>query len=527
VDLIPQRHYSRGRRRPLAPLGFSLLIGLAGVFAFAPTASAEIGDVVHEIDRCGHGWFGGVAWTEGYVYESCKSGDGTCAEIFKKHPVTGKVEQTLRVAVARPTYTNGVAYDSRRKCLWLAVGGDGIYQVDIATGKTLSYFDPFHHPYGLYYDHATDRLWISDNVYSQIRIYDLDDYDQKATIQLDFLPTGIERVGDYLWIAEPGGGAPPRPAVIHQCALNGTKTGVSIQLPFDHTYSMDVGDIAFDGRYLWAKGGKNTSLYQIDIGYDPAPSPSPVPTPLAAVLERTDYDGDGTSDPAIFRPAEGLWVVREVTRVGFGAIGDIPVPGDYDGDRTAEIAVFRPGPGSWAVRGFTRIVLGSSGDVPLAADLDGDGRCDPGVFRPGLGGWSIRGMTRFLFGSPGDAPLIGDFDGDGGNEYGVFRSSLGLWAIRDLTRFFFGQSGDVPVPDNYLSSAEDIVAVFRPSTGLWASVSGHRVYLGSGGDQVCPADYRGNAAALPAIFRSSSGEWSVYRLTRFLFGKAGDQSVTK
>jgi len=247
-------------RRKLPALGVLVLAALAGSLPLSARCPAAVGDIVHEIDRCGHGWFGGVAWVDGYVYESCKSGDESCAEIYKKHPVTGEVLQTLRVAVERPTYTNGIAYDSRRKCFWLAVGGDGIYQVDMSSGEVLSYFYPFHHPYGLYYDPETDRLWISDNVYYRIRIYDLDDFNRVGALDLDVLPTGIERVGQYLWIAEFGSPDPPIPGTVYRCTLDGQRTGVQFYLPFDHTYSDDVGGLTFDGRYLWAKGGKGTSL---------------------------------------------------------------------------------------------------------------------------------------------------------------------------------------------------------------------------------------------------------------------------
>ena len=38
-----------------------------------------------------------------------------------------------------------------------------------------------------------------------------------------------------------------------------------------------------------------------------------------------DYNGDGLADVVIFRPSNGLWAVREITRVYFGALGDMPV----------------------------------------------------------------------------------------------------------------------------------------------------------------------------------------------------------
>lgn len=42
-----------------------------------------------------------------------------------------------------------------------------------------------------------------------------------------------------------------------------------------------------------------------------------------------------------------------------------PASGDYDGDGRTDIAVFRPSMGLWAVKGISRICFGTSGDVPV------------------------------------------------------------------------------------------------------------------------------------------------------------------
>jgi spore coat protein A len=67
-----------------------------------------------------------------------------------------------------------------------------------------------------------------------------------------------------------------------------------------------------------------------------------------------DYDGDGKTDLAVWRPREGYWYIG-ATSTGFfraeqfGTAGDIPVPGDYDGDGKMDIAVWRPREVCWYI----------------------------------------------------------------------------------------------------------------------------------------------------------------------------------
>jgi hypothetical protein len=234
-----------------------------------------------------------------------------------------------------------------------------------------------------------------------------------------------------------------------------------------------------------------------------------------------DYDGDGTSDIAVFRPAAGLWAVRGITRVYFGSSADLAVPGDYDGDGTTEPAVFRPAAGLWAARLVTRLYFGSSSDSPLPRDYNSDGTADPAIFRASSGLWAVRGITRAYYGSSADTPVPGYY-----SEFrarpAVFRPASGLWAVRGVTRVYFGSSGDATVPGDYSGAGWWRPAIFRPDRGLWAIRWGSRVYYGNSTDVTVPGDYAGDGTDRVAIFRPAAGLWAVRGITRVYYGRSGD-----
>ncbi|HEY0426749.1 MAG TPA: VCBS repeat-containing protein [Pyrinomonadaceae bacterium] len=90
-----------------------------------------------------------------------------------------------------------------------------------------------------------------------------------------------------------------------------------------------------------------------------------------------DFDGDGKTDFAVFRPQEGNWYIlrsgtNELQVTAFGAQGDKPQPADYDGDGKADLAVYRPTDGnwySWLSRTNTQkfIHFGISTDIPVSS----------------------------------------------------------------------------------------------------------------------------------------------------------------
>ncbi|MDP8214781.1 MAG: hypothetical protein RAO92_00085 [Candidatus Euphemobacter frigidus] len=260
----------------------------------------------------------------------------------------------------------------------------------------------------------------------------------------------------------------------------------------------------------------------------PTPPPTtPTPLPPATRPWNYDYNGDGTSDIAIYRGSSGLWSIRSITRVYFGSSSDIPVPGDYSANGTTDIGIFRGASGLWGIRWVTRLYFGSSSDVPVPGDYNGDGRCDAGVFREGSGLWAIKGVTRVYFGGSGDFPVPGYYKGDGRKYIGLFRGSSGLWALRSISRIYFGSSDDETVPGDYDGDGTWAPGIFRPSSGLWAILGITRAYFGGMSDQPVPADYDGGPRDDIGIFRANSGLWAVSGTTRAYYGSSGDIPVTR
>jgi hypothetical protein len=143
--------------------------------------------------------------------------------------------------------------------------------------------------------------------------------------------------------------------------------------------------------------------------------------PRALNYQRSDFDGDGTTDYAVFRPSSGSWFILNSgsnTFLGaqWGQNGDIPVDGDFDGDSRAGLAVFRHSNGFWFILGsagvFKQVQFGATGDRPTPGDYDKDGKTDVAVFRPSAGTYFIlrssdNSFVATQFGQNGDIPITG------------------------------------------------------------------------------------------------------------------------
>jgi Zn-dependent metalloprotease len=289
-----------------------------------------------------------------------------------------------------------------------------------------------------------------------------------------------------------------------------------------------IGTDTLGGAYGWF-----IDDVRIFTCYAPVATPSPAATPVATptclplIIDSGDYNGDGTADPAVFRPNSGMWAVRNFTNLYFGASSDFPAPGDYDADGTTDAAVFRPSQGLWGIRNISRVYFGIAGDQPIPGDYNGDGRTEIGVFRSAKSQWAIFNLTRWYFGSSTDRPAPGDYDGDGTADLALFRKAAGMWAINKITRVYFGGEGDLPVSADYNGEGRTECAVYRPQFGLWLVRDYTRLCFGGNTYLPLPGDYDGNGGDDPGAFRPLTGLWTLPGLTRTFFGTAGDIPVTR
>jgi IPT/TIG domain len=257
-------------------------------------------------------------------------------------------------------------------------------------------------------------------------------------------------------------------------------------------------------------------------------------------LRFSDYDGDGKTDPAFYRPSTGQWgalqsstgyVTNVVRQWGFST--DIPVPGDYDGDGKTDLAYYRPSSGTWSVLSSSsdsatsfEVVFGTYTEVPVPGDYDGDGRTDAAVYDPATGQWRIlpsrTGVeTVAWWGARGDVPVPGDYDGDGKTDPAVYRPSTGEWRIQQSSTNStthvtkrWGNDTDVPVPADYDGDGVTDIAIFRPATAEWTilrSKDGASTSLTGTTGTPIPGDYDGDGRADLVVFQS--GVWQILQST--------------
>ncbi len=282
-----------------------------------------------------------------------------------------------------------------------------------------------------------------------------------------------------------------------------------------------------------------------------------------------DFDGDGKTDLAVFRPSDTYWYVAKSSGgysfIPWGLSGDTLMPGDYDGDGRTDLAVWRnggidrSGNNHWYIlrssdNTFVAKTFGSGEGFEISsplppADYDGDGKTDlANITRIYNSGIQIPGEVYFdVLQSSTNARarkglsirfsgfvVSSDYDGDGRADFATFQD--GLWTIEQsmngaIRTVSFGYSDDRLVPADYDGDGKADIAVWRPSNGYWYWLSSrdgafNSYQFGQSGDITAPGDYDGDGRTDFAVFRQSTGVWYLQQSSRGFraeqFGLSGD-----
>ena len=274
-----------------------------------------------------------------------------------------------------------------------------------------------------------------------------------------------------------------------------------------------------------------------------------------------DFDGDGESDIAVFRPSDAFWYIQKSSDRSFfamkwGLATDWIAPADYDGDGKTDIAVWRADASAFfyifqdSNSTFRAEQFGQTGDEPnVVGDWDGDAFADPAVYRTAAVGSQSYfyyrgsssnpggGITFVPWGTTGDEPVRGDFDGDGKLDAAIFRPANRNWYVSQSSNTAivirqWGAPGDLLVPRDYDGDEKTDLAVFRPGDGTWyvskSTNGGFQSFKwGVSDDVLVPADYDGDGKADFAVYRD--GTWFIEQTfsgTRYeYFGLDGDTPI--
>ena len=252
-----------------------------------------------------------------------------------------------------------------------------------------------------------------------------------------------------------------------------------------------------------------------------------------------DYDGDGKSDPVVFKPSSTgsfriLGSSSGTISYTWGKTGDTPLEGDFDGDKKSDPVILRAdadGNLNWLVRRSStgklyQKVFGKKGDVPVIGDYNGDKRDEIAIWRQGT--WIIlyySGTTStFAWGASTDKPVPADYDRDGKTDYAVWRPSDGSWLILNsgygtgfsatqTTISQWGSSKHTPVPADFTGDGRADFAVYNPAAKAWSvrditnSSSKFSATWGIDGSKPVLGDYNGDRIYDLSVVRHSTKEW--------------------
>ena len=258
-------------------------------------------------------------------------------------------------------------------------------------------------------------------------------------------------------------------------------------------------DFNGDGRTDYAVTRNLATLMQWIIGFNAGSGSTSVDSANVVQFGNStdrqvpaDYDGDGRTDIAVYRPAAApnsfFYVLQSSNNTllynELGTTGDDPtIVGDYTGDGKAEMAVYRASAGqgffyyrpSEAPSGIVFVPFGSGATTrAVPGDYDGDGRFDLCVRFDGGGGQAVFAVAKSTGGTSyqqwglmSDLVAPGDYDGDLKWDFTAVRPTSGnhFWYVLQATGTAFnvpwGLTTDTLVPGDYDGDGKTDIAVWR------------------------------------------------------------------
>jgi hypothetical protein len=202
-------------------------------------------------------------------------------------------------------------------------------------------------------------------------------------------------------------------------------------------------------------------------------------------LVRGDFDGDGRADEAFVRSSDFIWTVfpssgvvppsfgiggytgegQVGTHLTFGAPGDQLAPGDYDGDGKTDPAVWRP---AWGPAWGRFYIAPSSGVCPQYSAISGSlGSGKPICVRSG--------------GGPPELAATADYNGDRKDDQAFFRDPFQTdWATGYWTIYPSGNSQLPPLNPKHLGFTPEGQFVVEFQWGGPKQVAAQADYDGDG-----------------------------------------------
>lgn len=302
---------------------------------------------------------------------------------------------------------------------------------------------------------------------------------------------------DLVDIGEPSVTTPPQPDLIPNVQIDfpflieGSSSGGIVQAP---RYMDHDGDGKTDYSVVRSASPTTQSTWHAWLSTTNGESNAQFGTGAGLAngdkLAPADYDGDGRTDIAVFRPSEGAFYILHsgtgtIRAESFGQNGDDPtVVGDYDGNGTDDLAVYRPGATGQQSNYYYRLAAngpvftvpwGLGGDVPLVGDFDGDFKTDFHVARNESGSYvhyelnSTTGFKAYPWGLATDKIAVGDFDRDNRTDVCAIRTSgaaLAWFVLKSSTGGLLSQTWgtaatDIAVPGDYDGDGRTDFAVWR------------------------------------------------------------------